>query len=1231
LAKYGVGGAAVWVRQSFASVNQASGAAVAAAADGSAYVTGWFDGVVAFGANTLTTAGSGDCLLVKYDSAGNVLWARRVGGLGEDSGWCITVDAQGSVLLGGTFTGPAAFGGIALNGSGSREFFIAKSDSQGNFLWARRIVGVGPGRLYDDFVTRLGIAADSQGNACLAGAFEQAAPGGFVSKYDATGSIVWSRSLPGAASSVAADALGNVYFGGRFTGSFSLDGQSVTSAGGLDVFVFKLNSSGTAIWAKQAGFVFDDICNGVAVDPAGNVVLAGTFRDTTRFDTNIISGNGDDVFIAKLGNETVPLQPVIQAQPQSQSVSPGGTATFGVVATGAPLLQFQWRFNGTNIVWGTNALLTITNTLLANAGSYDVVVTNVAGSVTSVVATLTVVPGTPSFSDNFSDRGIMIGFTNFVTGNNTLNTPEPGEPDHADRKGAHSAWLTWTAPDNGTCVMDTLGSSFDTVLAVYTGAVVSNLALVAANDDVTPGTLQSRVAFSAVAGVAYQIAVDGYGVTDVGNIVFHMSFSNAAPIITVQPQSRSVVAGSNTTFSVTALGLPTLTYQWRINGTNLAGATAASYAINNVQPPNEGGYSVVVENTFGSITSSVATLLVLLRPAVTAQPQSQTVTAGDATMFNVIASGTPPLSYQWRFNGADIGGAFAANLMINNTQPAQAGGYSVVVSNPYGVATSAVATLTVNFSLTVLTNGNGSVSRSPDLLNYTPNSVVNVTATPGPGAFFINWSGDAGGASNPLAVTMTSNRVITANFAATSLTLGTQGPGTIAKSPERAFYSVGEEVMLTGIPGRWHAFARWADGPSANPRVITIGPSNSYTAIFTPTQSLETLTFGGVMRTAPVGMPAVFVEGVFIVDGAVTNFDAARVEIQSTFANEAILFTLDDTTPGLASTFYESPFTVRQTSTVRAVAFNVDLTQAVDSDPVVVVIVPSHSLDAGTAGGGTVSRAPDAERYPAGGVVTLTATPSEGWSFVQWLGDASGTNPAANVALNRDKCMEAVFGTPLNTSALGSGSVVVNPAAGILPYGTVVRLTALPQAGNYFAFWGGAGSGTNNPLSFPVTSAQPTVTAVFQPLSAGQVALTVLPNGRGSVTSNPRGSRFPSGQSVSLTAIADADQEFLGWTGDGTGTTTNLTVALTRSKVITAIFTQRPRLSLGPCLGGWREDGFQLTLTGEFDGHYRIEQSSGLTDWNTLANFTNTYGIWQMMDTTATNDTTRFYRAVEEP
>jgi hypothetical protein len=81
------------------------------------------------------------------------------------------------------------------------------------------------------------------------------------------------------------------------------------------------------------------------------------------------------------------------------------------------------------------------------------------------------------------------------------------------------------------------------------------------------------------------------------------------------------------------------------------------------------------------------------------------------------------------------------------------------------------------------------------------------------------------------------------------------------------------------------------------------------------------------------------------------------------------------------------------------------------------------------------------------------------------------------MTLNRDKCAKAVFGTTLNTMTLGNGSLLVNPVTEVYPYGSVVRITGLPQSENHFAFWGGSGNGTNSPLNFPVTNAQPTVTA----------------------------------------------------------------------------------------------------------------------------------------------------------
>ena len=101
----------------------------------------------------------------------------------------------------------------------------------------------------------------------------------------------------------------------------------------------------------------------------------------------------------------------------------------------------------------------------------------VVANITTALARLAVCAGlfalaetglAEGFVDNFASLQLLSGYTNYVTGDNTFYTGEPGEPQHVDRTLAHSAWLRWIAPDVGTCVVDTFGSGFDTVLAVYT-------------------------------------------------------------------------------------------------------------------------------------------------------------------------------------------------------------------------------------------------------------------------------------------------------------------------------------------------------------------------------------------------------------------------------------------------------------------------------------------------------------------------------------------------------------------------------------------------------------------------------------------------------------------------------------------------------------------------------------------------------------------------------------------
>jgi len=176
--------------------------------------------------------------------------------------------------------------------------------------------------------------------------------------------------------------------------------------------------------------------------------------------------------------------------------------------------------------------------------------------------------------------------------------------------------------------------------------------------------------------------------------------SATPPAITQQPVSLVVTQGSTATFRVMATGTLPLSYQWRFGipgngGANLAGATNAILNVTNAQPTNAGNYRVIITNLFGSATSAVATLTVLVPPSITQQPQSQTVPEGTNVSFTVIAAGTLPLTYQWFFNGAVLSGQTNTMLAIPNVQAANAGSYTVVVGNQAAAVTSNPANLKV--------------------------------------------------------------------------------------------------------------------------------------------------------------------------------------------------------------------------------------------------------------------------------------------------------------------------------------------------------------------------------------------------------------------------------------------------------------------------------------------------------------------------------------------------------
>jgi hypothetical protein len=181
--------------------------------------------------------------------------------------------------------------------------------------------------------------------------------------------------------------------------------------------------------------------------------------------------------------------------------------------------------------------------------------------------------------------------------------------------------------------------------------------------------------------------------------------------ISQQPQSQNVHGGHNALLTVTCWGTPPFGFQWLKNGQPLndldriSGSQTAQLTISNVQAADQAGYSVIVTNQLGAVTSRVADVRVLLPPAIQVQPTDVGCLVSNDVSFNVTASGGPGLRYQWRFGGEDLPNATRNTLSLTNVREEQSGDYSVVVSNNNGATTSRVARLTVRPPLPVALAG----------------------------------------------------------------------------------------------------------------------------------------------------------------------------------------------------------------------------------------------------------------------------------------------------------------------------------------------------------------------------------------------------------------------------------------------------------------------------------------------------------------------------------------------
>jgi hypothetical protein len=251
-----------------------------------------------------------DCDGLAPACKGNLLWAKQFGEAGTQQGLSVAVDLASNVIVAGSLYGTADFGGGPLTSAGQSDAFIAKLDTDGNHVWSKVFGGT-------KAEVALDVATDATGDVVVLGSF--AGPidlgggllpssGGldmFVAKLDPQGQHIWSKRFGSgqtlAAARATLDPAGDILVTGYFYGAVDLGGGVLTSVGGADLFIVKLDPDGNYIWSTRFGGVGDQYGNDIATAADGSLIVAGSFGGTIDFGGGVLtSAGGTDIFVAKL-------------------------------------------------------------------------------------------------------------------------------------------------------------------------------------------------------------------------------------------------------------------------------------------------------------------------------------------------------------------------------------------------------------------------------------------------------------------------------------------------------------------------------------------------------------------------------------------------------------------------------------------------------------------------------------------------------------------------------------------------------------------------------------------------------------------------------------------------------------------------------------------------------------------------------------------------------------------
>lgn len=266
--------------------------------NGNLYAAGYFYGQATFGTTTLSSRGSSDIFVAQIDSNGKWSWVTQAGGTSTDQAFSVRTDQNGNSYIAGSFSTTATFGSVTLSSRGGYDIVVAKLDSTGSWQWATSAGGNSTDYAYD-------LALDSTGNIYVTGAFytnsastsfatfgtfstikaNGSSQDIFVAKLNNSGSWVWVQTAGSTSTdfgyAITLDNAGNSYITGYAYSGAKFGSLTTASYGNSDIIVAKLDSNGTWSWAQTAGSTSNDYGFGISSDSTGNLYVTGYFYSSS--------------------------------------------------------------------------------------------------------------------------------------------------------------------------------------------------------------------------------------------------------------------------------------------------------------------------------------------------------------------------------------------------------------------------------------------------------------------------------------------------------------------------------------------------------------------------------------------------------------------------------------------------------------------------------------------------------------------------------------------------------------------------------------------------------------------------------------------------------------------------------------------------------------------------------------------------------------------------------------